>query len=95
MSNTASDVRSARSYLQTAGIGTGQVSPRHFATAAKETGKGYRQTLKFLNLLLSGGSGDGPSKIATANADRHDPESALGDMTPSQKMEYDNVSGSK
>lgn len=88
---TPSDIRSARSYLQNAGIPTSKLAPRHLASVAKETGKGYRQTLKYLNLLLSGGSGDGPSRIATANDDRLDPISALGDDSPSRKLEYGNV----
>lgn len=85
------EIRSARGFLQTAGVPTSKVSPRRFASVAKETGKGYRQTLKFLNLLLSGGSGDGPSRIATANDDRLDPQRALGEQTPDEKMEYANA----
>ncbi len=90
---TAQEVRAARGYLRSAGIT--KVSPRHFASAKKEIGKGYRQTLKYLNLLLSGGSGQGPSPIATADDDRLDPIEALGDSTPSQKLGYRNVAGSK
>lgn len=91
MSVTPAEIRSARSYLQNAGIPTSKASPRHIAAVAKETGKSFRQTLKYLNLLLSGGSGVGPSKIATADEDRLDPINALGDNTPSRKMQRANV----
>lgn len=86
-----SEIRSARGYLQGAGIPTSRLSPRHLAAVSKEIGKGYRQTLKYLNILLSGGQGLGPSKIATANADRLDPIEALGDNSPSRKLGYTNV----
>lgn len=88
---TPEEIRKARAYLQNAGIRTSDISPRRFVTAAKEMGKGFRQTLKHLVLLLSGGQGLGPSKIATANKNRLDPQEALGDMTPSQRLGYDNV----
>ena len=88
---TPIDIRKARAYLQGAGIASHEISPRRFAASAAEMGKGYGATLKYLVLLLSGGSGDGPSRIATANKNRIDPIRALGDNTPSQEMEYDNV----
>jgi hypothetical protein len=87
------EIRAARAYLQGQGARTSDISPRRFAQAHKELGKGYSQTLKYLVLLLSGGSGDGPSRIATSDKNRIDPISALGDDTPSQRMSYDNVSG--
>jgi hypothetical protein len=90
---TAAEVRAARRYLQTRGVRSGDVSPARFASVHKELGKGYSQTLKYLVLLLSGGSGVGPSKIATADQDRLDPIRALGDDTPSQRLSYDNVRG--
>lgn len=88
---TAAEVRQARAYLQTRGVRSGDIGPRRFASVHKELGKGYSQTLKYLVLLLSGGSGLGPSKIATADRDRLDPIRALGDDTPSQRLSYDNV----
>lgn len=88
---SAQEVQQARAYLQGRGGPASHISPRHFAGAAKEMGKGYGQTLKYLVLLMSGGSGVGPSRIATADQDRTDPITALGDNTPSRQMEYDNV----
>jgi hypothetical protein len=89
---TPFDIRSARGFLQTAGIGTAKLSPRHLASVSQEIGKGYRQTLKYLNLLLAGGSGEGPSPTSTADEDRLDPINALGDNSPSRKTEYSDVS---
>lgn len=88
---TATEIRAARAYLQGAGVRTSDISSRRFASASKELGKGYRQTLKYLTLLLSGGQGDGPARIASADKDRLDPVTALGKPTPSDAMEYDNV----
>jgi len=90
---TPAEIRAARSYLQSQGARTSDIPPRRFAAVHKELGKGYAATLKYLVLLLSGGSGVGPSRIATSDQDRTDPITALGDDTPSQKMSYDNVSG--
>jgi len=90
---TAEEVRRARAYLQSAGIPTIKVSPASFARAVKETGKTFRQTLNYLNLLISGGQGNGPSPIATAGKDRLDPQEALAGMTPTEKMRYENGAG--
>lgn len=91
MSASAKEVAAARAYLQGRGVKSGDISPRHFANSSKEMGKGFGQTLKYLVLLMSGGSGTGPARIATADRDRTDPITALGDNTPSRQMEYDNV----
>ncbi len=88
---SSQDVRQARAYLQGRGVKSHDISPRRFASAAAEQGKGYAATLKYLVLLMSGGSGDGPSKIATADKDRIDPVKALGKPSPDQEAEYDNV----
>lgn len=90
---TPPEIRAARAYLQGRDVRTSDINPRHFAAVHKELGKGYAATLKYLVLLLSGGSGVGPSRIATADRNRIDPITALGDDTPSQRMSYDNVSG--
>jgi hypothetical protein len=76
---TGAEVRQARKYLHDHKVQTTDISPRDFAASAKELGKPFRDTLRYLALLLSGGSGVGPSKIATANKDRLDPIQALGD----------------
>lgn len=91
MTVSAKQVADARAYLQGRGVKTSDISPRHFAVSAQEMGKGFGQTLKYLVLLLSGGSGVGPSRIATADKNRIDPITARGDNTPSRQMEYDNV----
>lgn len=87
------DVRAARGFLQQRGVRTSDISPRHFAASAKELGKSFTDTLKYLALLLSGGSGNGPSETATASKDRLDPVRALGDQTPSEAMKYDSEQG--
>lgn len=88
---TPDEVRKARAYLQGRGVASSDISPRRFAGSVKELGKGYAQTLKYLVLLMSGGSGVGPSRIATADRDRINPLHALGDDTPSQSLGYDNA----
>jgi hypothetical protein len=86
---TPLEIRQARAFLQQRGVRTSDIAPRRFVAVAKETGKTFSQTLNYLALLLSGGSGNGPSPIATAGEDRLDPQRALGDMTPNQKLLYD------
>lgn len=88
---SAGDVRRARAFLQSAGVPSNKVSPQHFARASKELSKSFRATLKYLNLLIAGGSGTQPSPIATADKNRLDPQEALGDMTPSQRMRYESA----
>lgn len=87
------EVRQARAFLQQAGVHTSDIAPRHFVAVSHEMKKSFRETLRYLALLLSGGSGDGPSPIATAGKDRLDPVRAIGNPTPSQAMEYDVGSG--
>lgn len=88
------EIRQARAFLSQKGIRSHDISPHHFAAASKELKKPFRETLKYLALLLSGGSGDGPSPIATADKDRLDPITALGKPSPTQQMEYENGPGS-
>ncbi len=83
------EIRTARLYLQKRGVRSSDISPHRFVAASKELGKDYAATLKYLVLLLSGGSGLGPSRIATANEDRLDPIKALGKPSPDQEMSYD------
>lgn len=83
---TAQEIQQAKAYLAGTNL---PISPRRLAGAAKELGKSLADTIRYLNLLLAGGSGDQPAPIATAGEDRTDPQRALGDMTPSQTMEYD------
>jgi hypothetical protein len=75
-----SEVRQARAYLQKQGIRSGDISPLKLAASAKEMKKSYRETLRFVAVLLSGGSGMGPSRIASRNKDRLDPVQAAGDQ---------------
>lgn len=88
---SATDIRKARAYLQNRGVKSSDISPRRFASAAAEQGKGYAGTLKYLVLLLAGGSGEGASPVATANDDRIDPIKALGKPSPDQKQAYDDI----
>ena len=82
------EIRQARAFLQENGV-LSKVSPGTFARAAKELGKSFRDTLRHLSLILSGGSGAGPSPVATATKNRLDPARALGNQTPSEAMAYD------
>jgi hypothetical protein len=81
------DVRKASAFLQ--GQGVKNIPPKHFAAVSQELGKGFADTLRYLALLLSGGSGEGPSPIATAGENRLDPIRALGHPSPTEEMEYD------
>lgn len=92
---TPAEIRQARAYLQNAGVRTSDISPRRFVAVSKETGKGFAATLKYLVLLLSGGQGLGPSKIATADKDRLNPMVALGKPGPAERMEIENVEPGK
>lgn len=87
------EVRQARAFLQEHGVLPTDVSPRHFVAVSHEIKKPFAETLRYIALLLSGGSGEGPSPIATANKDRLDPIRAIGKPTPSQAMEYDVAQG--
>lgn len=82
-------IRQARGFLQQKGVRTSDITPRHFAAVSNETGKSFADTLRYLVLLLSGGSGVGPSPIATAGRDRTDPIRAIGKPSPDQLAEYD------
>lgn len=51
---TPAEVRSARAFLRKRGIGSGQVSPRRFAAAAKEKGDSFSELLKFIMRMYQG-----------------------------------------
>jgi len=51
----AAEIRAAKSFLERRGLTTEDISPRKFATAAKELDKGFKETLDILARELSGG----------------------------------------
>lgn len=51
---TPEEIRKARAFLRRRGIATHQISPRKFASAAKEQGKTFTELLKFVARLLDG-----------------------------------------
>ena len=55
MAATPPEVRKARAFLRSKGISTKEIPPRKFANAAKELGKGFRELLRYLMQLKSGG----------------------------------------
>lgn len=83
------EIRQARAFLQGAGVRSADISPRHFVAVSHELGKPFGLTLRYLAVLLAGGSGNGPSPIASADKDRLDPIRAIGKPSPDQQMEYD------
>lgn len=85
------EIQQARAFLHARGVRTSDISPRHFVAVSHELGKSFSETLKYLALLLSGGSGNGPSPIATADKDRLDPIRAIGKPTPSEELELDSA----
>ena len=56
------DVRKARAFL--VGKGARNISPRKFATAAKDLGKTFAELLRMIGRLSMGGQGLGPAPIA-------------------------------
>jgi hypothetical protein len=49
------EVRAARSFLRQRGIRTEDLSPRTFASAAKESGAGFKNTLRTIGHMMMGG----------------------------------------
>lgn len=54
---TPPEVRKARAFLRSRNITTKEIPPRKFANAAKELNKGFRELLRYLMQLRSGGQG--------------------------------------
>ena len=50
------EIRAAKSFLERRGLKSSEISPKKFATAAKELDKGFSDTLKVLARELSGGN---------------------------------------
>lgn len=49
------EVRAARAFLQTRDIRSGDIPPRKFANSAKELNMGFRELLRMISRLYSGG----------------------------------------
>jgi hypothetical protein len=49
------EIRAAKKFLENKGLTSDEVSPKKFAKAAKELGKGFQDTLRILARELSGG----------------------------------------
>ena len=59
MSASQPEVRAARSYLRSkVKAGTGDIPPRHFANAAKETGMGFQDLTGVLARIYAGGQNE-------------------------------------
>lgn len=54
---TPPEVRQARAFLRSKGITTQEIPPRKFASAAKELNKGFRELLRHIMHLRTGGQG--------------------------------------
>lgn len=52
---TPPEVRAARAFLRSNGITTKEIPPRKFANSAKELNKGFRELLRYIMQLRSGG----------------------------------------
>lgn len=61
MPATNADVRRASAFLTERGSA---ISPRRFATAAKELGRTFAELLELIGALKMGGQGRGPAPIA-------------------------------
>lgn len=62
---TPPEVRKARAFLRSKGINTKEIPPRKFANAAKELNRGFRELLKFIMHLMSGGQGQSRKRQQT------------------------------
>ena len=49
------EVRAARAFLRQRGVSTKEIPPKKFANSAKELGKGFRELLKTMSRMQSGG----------------------------------------
>ena len=54
---TPPEVRKARAFLRSKDVTTKEIPPRKFANAAKELNKGFRELLRHIMVLRSGGQG--------------------------------------
>lgn len=64
MSASPAEVRAARGFLRTnAKARSGEISPRKFANASKELGVGFRELLRFISRLYSGGQNEGAFRL--------------------------------
>jgi len=54
---TPPEIRKARAFLQSKSIRTKEIPPRKFANSAKELNRGFRELLRFIMRLKSGGQG--------------------------------------
>lgn len=54
---TPPEVRAARAFLRGKSVGTKEIPPRKFANSAKELNKGFRELLRYIMQLRSGGQG--------------------------------------
>lgn len=55
MTAKPAEVRAARAFLRQRGISTKEMPPKKFADAAKETNKGFRELLKSIARMRTGG----------------------------------------
>ena len=55
MGATPPEIRKARAFLRSKGVTTKEIPPRKFANAAKELNKGFRELLRYIMALRSGG----------------------------------------
>jgi hypothetical protein len=54
---TPPEVRKARAFLRSKGVTTQEIPPRKFANSAKELNRGFRELLRYIMDLRSGGQG--------------------------------------
>jgi len=54
---TPPEIRKARAFLRSKGVTTKEIPPRKFANAAKELNRGFRELLRYIMALRSGGQG--------------------------------------
>jgi len=62
---TPPEVRKARAFLRSKKITTQEIPPRKFANAAKELNRGFRELLKNIAQMRSGGQGQAEQRRKT------------------------------
>lgn len=63
------EVRAARAFLQRKGVRSSDIPPRKFANSARELNMGFRQLLRLISRLYSGGQGQQQFRMSVIAAE--------------------------
>lgn len=74
------EVRAARAFLRQRGIRTEDLSPRTFAAASKESGAGFKDTLRTIGHMFLGGQNSAADIHRRIAKEAGDDESEYGEL---------------